>query len=99
MPAWFRNKPLDPDEMSVTPLIAIPLMMVLVELAAMLVDPSMIGNPVLPPPEYWGMLSVSPINVAAPDDPVVVKVSWPCFSNTAVSRISKLSTSGTFHAG
>jgi hypothetical protein len=27
-----------------------------------------------PLPEYWGMLSVLPINVAAPLDPVVVSV-------------------------
>ena len=27
-----------------------------------------------PPPEYWGMLSVLAINVAAPDVPVVVSV-------------------------
>jgi hypothetical protein len=58
-PAWFRKRDELPALLSVTPFMLIPASAVVVLLAAMDVDPSVIGNPLPPlPPDTCGFSSL-----------------------------------------
>ena len=46
-----------------------------------------IAASVIVPPEYCGMFNVFPINVAAPDVPVVVKVIAPCLELNVLQSV------------